>query len=118
MSVPEAMVSVDLHQTIFSGVDKPKGYKAIGIGCGMGTNEISFEGLAKLMVEAKQALVLDADALNIIAQHPALFSVIPKDSILTLHPKEFERLFGKSENEFKRTIYKYSKPKNSIPISF
>lgn len=45
-------------------------------------------------------LVLDADALNIIAKHTQFLKQIPAKSIITPHPKEFERLFGKTENSF------------------
>ena len=47
-------------------------------------------------------LVIDADALNLLAAHPSLTTQIPKDSILTPHPKEFERLFGKTEHDIDR----------------
>lgn len=43
-------------------------------------------------------MVIDADALNIIAQNKELLNCIPAQSIITPHPKEFERLFGKTEN--------------------
>ena len=108
-SVPEAMVSVDVHDTLFSEVPDTSPYQAIGIGCGMGTNEISFQGLTQLMVNSHQPMVIDADALNIMSRHPALFSAIPPGSILTPHPKEFERLFGKSEDEFARNACKGKK---------
>ncbi len=102
MSIPEAMVSVDQHERLFSQVRPDEKQKVVGIGCGLGTNEISFEGLAELLVNHNRSMVLDADALNIIAQHPALFIEIPRDSILTPHPKEFERLFGQTSNDFER----------------
>src|SRR4030095_16315391 len=41
-------------------------------------------------------------ALNIIAQHHDWLNKIPHDSILTPHPKEFERLFGKTNNDFEK----------------
>ena len=47
-------------------------------------------------------MVIDADALNVIAENKTLLSSIPPLSILTPHPKEFERLFGKTENDFER----------------
>lgn len=111
ISVPEAMVSVDPHTFLFSQSPSIEGYKSIGVGCGLGTNEITFEGLAKLMVDCPLPLVLDADALNLISLHPALFSVIPTNSILTPHPKEFERLFGASEDNFARNKLQLEKAK-------
>ena len=47
-------------------------------------------------------MVIDADALNSMAKHAELLKSIPASSILTPHPKEFERLFGKTENDFER----------------
>ena len=47
-------------------------------------------------------MVLDADALNIISMQKDFLKKIPAGSILTPHPKEFERLFGKTTNEFER----------------
>ena len=50
----------------------------------------------------KRTLVIDADAINIIAKHKELISQIPKNSILTPHIKEFERLVGKCRNSIER----------------
>ena len=47
-------------------------------------------------------LVLDADALNILSTNKEWLAYLPDNSILTPHPKEFERLFGKSANDFER----------------
>ncbi len=47
-------------------------------------------------------MVIDADALNIIAQNKDLLKLVPPRSILTPHPKEFERLFGKTKNDLER----------------
>ncbi len=45
-------------------------------------------------------MVLDADALNILSRQENTLELIPRSSILTPHPKEFERLFGASDNSF------------------
>jgi NAD(P)H-hydrate epimerase len=47
-------------------------------------------------------MLIDADALSLLAKHNDWLSLIPEGSILTPHPKEFERLFGKSGNDFER----------------
>jgi NAD(P)H-hydrate epimerase len=52
-------------------------------------------------------MVLDADALNIIAKNNWL-NKIPPNTILTPHPGEFSRLFGKSKNRLD-TIEKQQK---------
>jgi NAD(P)H-hydrate epimerase len=46
--------------------------------------------------------VLDADAINILSGNTEWLKSLPPYSILTPHPREFERLFGKSENDFLR----------------
>ncbi|MFI5171577.1 MAG: NAD(P)H-hydrate dehydratase [Chitinophagales bacterium] len=74
-----------------------KKFNAIGIGPGIGTGMDAYELLSSLLDEINFPVVLDADALNIISEHPALFEKIPAGSIITPHPKEFERLFGKYE---------------------
>ncbi len=75
---------------------------AIGIGCGIGTEDNTIAAFCSFIEAAKEPLVIDADALNIIARHPELLNKIPAGSILTPHPKEFERLFGPSKDSMQR----------------
>ncbi len=102
-TVPEAMVSPDWNQYFFS---KPPesldAYQAIGIGCGLDRQGETATALLQLLEATNRPMVLDADALNLLSEHPDWHAKIPKNSILTPHPKEFERLFGKSENDFER----------------
>ena len=58
--------------------------------------------LKHLIQEAKVPMVLDADALNIISENKTWLSFLPERSIITPHPKEFERLFGKTDNSQQR----------------
>ncbi len=103
ISFPEAMCSVDPHEFVFSSPPDLKAYKAIGIGPGLGTDPLSVAGLKSLLQTAQQTpLVIDADALNILAAQPELLALVPKNSILTPHPGEFERLFGHTANSFDR----------------
>ncbi|QOW11874.1 NAD(P)H-hydrate dehydratase [Kaistella flava (ex Peng et al. 2021)] len=74
----------------------------IGIGPGLGTNFQTESAFMEFLKQYKKPLVIDADALNIIAKHTQFLKHIPKKSIITPHPKEFERLFGKTENSFER----------------
>lgn len=101
IAFPEAMVNVDNHEFIVSDVQEDlSNYKAIGIGCGIGTDELTAKSLANLLKRMETPAVLDADALNLLASHPGFFNLIPKNSILTPHPKEFERMFGPTINHF------------------
>lgn len=102
-TVPEAMVITDSNQSMITKVDSDYSkYKAIGTGPGIGTGAETTESLKQLLQNCNQPLIIDADALNIIASHNDLIKLIPPGSILTPHPKEFERLFGKCENDFIR----------------
>lgn len=102
ISFPEAMVSIDEHDFYFSKIPDLKAYKAIGVGCGLGTENITYTALVELIKKSSIPLVLDADALNILSQHQEFLKQLPNHSILTPHPKEFERLFGKTANDFDR----------------
>lgn len=73
----------------------------IGIGPGLGIHRDTQKALFTFLKDYQNPLVLDADALNIIAEEKD-FQLIPRHSIITPHPKEFERLFGKTENSFER----------------
>ncbi|MFY7815134.1 MAG: NAD(P)H-hydrate dehydratase, partial [Chryseobacterium taeanense] len=74
-----------------------------GIGPGLGTHKKTSESLLKFLKNYSKPLILDADALNILAENPENLLLIPEKSIITPHPKEFERLFGKTDNSFERT---------------
>ena len=47
-------------------------------------------------------LVIDADAINIIAKHPEYLAHLPEKSIFTPHPKELERLIGAWKDDFEK----------------
>lgn len=83
-----------------------------GIGCGMGTSPYSREGLNSFIKVWHKPMVLDADALNLLAsmkyftkigmQQSYPDTMIPPHSILTPHLKEFDRLFGMHESQLER----------------
>lgn len=100
-AVPEAMCKIYGTKYI-RGVDNFQDFKAIGIGPGIGKHASHKNLLQTLFKAAQCPLVIDADALNVLSTNTALYKSIPKHTIITPHPKEFERLFGKSENEFNR----------------
>lgn len=77
-------------------------YFVCGIGPGLGTDPETEEAFITFLEKYEKPLVLDADALNIIAKEENSIAHIPKNSVITPHPKEFERLFGKSANSFER----------------
>lgn len=102
-SVPEAMVEIDVDQHVFTSLPAELGrYDAIGLGPGLGQEKRTAKALAETMANFGKPVVLDADALNMIAADRALQSLIPPGSILTPHPREFQRLVGEWANDFER----------------
>lgn len=109
-TVPEAMVTVDPLSEHISYLPEEdtipiEDYDAIGIGPGLGTKASTAEAVQSVLKEAKRwnlRLVLDADALNICGQYRDWLNLLPKNTILTPHPKEFERLTEKAQNDFHR----------------
>jgi len=69
-------------------------FSAIGIGPGLGKEKNTLKLLKAIFKNYKKPVVIDADALNVLAENPALLKKIPAGSILTPHMKEFDRLFG------------------------
>lgn len=102
-AVPEAMcekdVKPDMNVHLPAGLDK---YTVAGIGPGLGTHERTAHMLADFFHNYKKPVVVDADALNIISRAPHLLKQLPSHSVLTPHPKEFERLFGSTADDFAR----------------
>ena len=98
---PEAMCRTS-GQDFLEDLDGWQSAKGIGIGPGLGTEAVTAEALGRLLAECTQPIVLDADALNILGERQELLSKIPPHSILTPHPKEFERMFGVTPNTIQR----------------
>lgn len=103
VTAPEAMVEMDDNNMFISSLPSNIGkYQAIGVGPGLGTHPQTIQVLQDLLEVAERPIVLDADALNILGAWPDLLHKLPCGSLLTPHPKEFERLFGKTGNDFER----------------
>ncbi|MBR4804252.1 MAG: NAD(P)H-hydrate dehydratase [Bacteroidales bacterium] len=100
---PEAMVSIDDDEAVFSSLPADLGrYNVVAVGPGIGTSEKTQAALSHLLNHCPLPMVIDADALNCIAMEKSLLDDIPANSILTPHPKEFERLAGKWDSDFER----------------
>jgi NAD(P)H-hydrate epimerase len=101
-AVPSAMTSIDEDEKVFSKVPNLSNYSAIAVGPGIGTDKKTQNALKFLIQESGTPIIFDADAINILGENKTWIHFIPKESIFTPHPKEFERLVGKSENDFDR----------------
>lgn len=101
-AIPEAMVDVDESETCFSSFGKLDAFSAIGVGPGLGKADETVHALKRLIQETQVPMVMDADALNILSDNPTWLAFLPAKTILTPHPKEFERLVGKCSTSFER----------------
>lgn len=101
-AVPEAMVSVDQHDSMFTEFPDLSPFSAIGVGPGIDQKQNTSRALCSLLENAKVPLVLDADALNILSSNPECLVRLPENSILTPHPGEFKRLVGDTKNSFEQ----------------
>ncbi|TGE26324.1 NAD(P)H-hydrate dehydratase [Hymenobacter metallicola] len=101
-AAPEAMALTDPAADFISELPDLTPYSAIGIGPGLDKQEATKRVLEKLLREAQVPLILDADALNMLGADPELLKLLPPDSILTPHPKEFERLAGPAPDDYHR----------------
>jgi len=101
-ALPEAMTDSDDSDIFFTGIKNTDTYSAIGAGPGLGTSPETQRAVIKLITDSKTPIVLDADALNILSMNKEALSKLSANTILTPHPKEFERLAGGSENGYER----------------
>lgn len=105
---PEAQVEtdpLDTHISMFP--ENIMAYSAIGLGMGLGTHSDSERALRQLferfrLTSETPALLLDADAINILAANPDWHVLIPPYSILTPHPKELQHLIGSWNDDFEK----------------
>lgn len=101
-STPEAMALVEGDEYLKIKKLNISSYSSIGIGPGIGTERETQLSVKQILESTKKPLVIDADALNALSLNKEWLSLIPQNSILTPHPKEFERLTKIVENDFER----------------
>jgi ADP-dependent NAD(P)H-hydrate dehydratase len=107
IAVPEVMVLTDDQDSCISNIHFNITPDAIGIGPGLGQDIATQQGLYKFLEYNSIPLIIDADALNILALHSDWLSLLPPKTIITPHLKELERLIGKWNSEaelFEKTI--------------
>jgi ADP-dependent NAD(P)H-hydrate dehydratase / NAD(P)H-hydrate epimerase len=104
-AVPEALVQSYTSKSFYptSHSTDLSSYSAIAIGPGIGTEKAQASSLEHILKQRPEKLVLDADALNLLSENRHLLKLLPKNTILTPHPKEFDRLAGElSDSGYER----------------
>jgi NAD(P)H-hydrate epimerase len=86
-----AVIDALLHQ-----LDR---FTAVAVGPGLGTGDGARAALETLLDSWSGPLVLDADALNLLADRPERLANRGGSTILTPHPGELGRLIGRSTDE-------------------
>ena len=94
VSVPEAMCLPSNEEDVLTEEPAIERYSAVGIGCGLGCLEETAQMVKQLLAYSTRPMVIDADALNILSEHTNWQTALPEGSILTPHPKEWERISG------------------------
>jgi ADP-dependent NAD(P)H-hydrate dehydratase len=118
ISNPEVMVLTDIAVKYISKIMIDFVPQAIGIGPGIGQDIETHTAIHRFIKTIKIPLVIDADALNILAQNQQWFTFLPEKTILTPHQKELERLIGKWDSvaeKFEKTIA-FSKLNNLVIV--
>ena len=94
VGLPESMSSMDPGKDCITELPELTKYTAIAAGPGLGTQKATQEVIRQLIEKSAVPLILDADAINILALNPAWLKLLPPETILTPHPTEFDRLSG------------------------
>ena len=103
--LPEAILSFDTHSNFLSDIpDRLQNCDALAIGPGLGKESYTQKALYNILTKFSHPMIVDADALNILAENREWFSLLPEKSILTPHARECDRLTGESPNRFERTM--------------
>ena len=94
ISVPEAIIDIDRDELYFNETVDTEDMDAVCIGPGLRQQENTAIAVISQIRRTQCPLVLDADALNVLANHRAWLQQLPKNIIMTPHPKEFDLLNG------------------------
>ncbi|MEW7278134.1 NAD(P)H-hydrate dehydratase [Aquimarina sp. 2201CG1-2-11] len=98
-TLPEAMVITDGDDEL-EEITLDFTPSVIGIGIGLGTHDKTVNALKEFLSENKLPLVIDADGINVLAEHNDMLAHLPKLTVLTPHPKELDRLIGPWQDDF------------------
>ena len=104
ISVPEAVIQTGTEETLFSEAVDAEDFDALGIGPGLGRSEQTAVAFMAQLRNTHCPIVIDADAINILANHPSWLQQLPKGIIMTPHVKEFDRLMGHSADSYERLL--------------
>ncbi len=105
--LPEAVLSLDLNELCFTQIVDLEPCDAVAVGPGLGLSRDSEIAVENLLMERTDKenpipVIIDADGINLIGGQTDLLEGALKDTILTPHPLEMDRLIGFSSNSYIR----------------
>ncbi|SMG39666.1 NAD(P)H-hydrate epimerase [Marivirga sericea] len=100
IQIPEALILADENEYALGSFLDYEKQDALVFGPAIGFANKTIKLLEKILSHYKGQLILDADAITILAEHRELLELLPKGTILTPHHGEFKRLVGKYDNNF------------------
>ncbi len=103
-AVPESLISIDQSDKMFTGFPGLSKFQAVAVGPAINCEDATQKALKNLLQVSDKPMVIDADALNILGRNKEWLKTIPKSSILTPHPKEFERIAGETTSCYARNM--------------
>lgn len=101
VAIPEAIISPS-GDNEFTQIIQTTQFQAVAIGPGLGTDSNTVSAVLAQIKECRTPIVVDADAINILALHPEALHSLPSNSILTPHIGELNRLIGKTSSADER----------------
>lgn len=102
-NVPEVMMADGGTGKYIDKLNLPQKVSVVLIGPGMGITVTTTQILKDLILNTQKLLVIDADALTILAQHKEWWPKLKGRAILTPHVGEWKR-FGMQLNGFENTL--------------
>lgn len=99
---PEAMVICDSDEEKITNIDYDIKPEVVAFGIGVGVDKSTVGAFESFLKTNKAALLVDADGINILSKKKALLKLLPKQTVLTPHPKELERLIGSWNDDFEK----------------
>jgi ADP-dependent NAD(P)H-hydrate dehydratase / NAD(P)H-hydrate epimerase len=104
-AAPEAMCISDSNNDFIGSLPDLKKYNSVAIGSGIGIQDQTKRVVADLIQQCNVPLVIDADAINMLAENKTILTTLKPDTILTPHTKEFERLTTTSKTDFEKLSF-------------
>lgn len=119
-SVYPSVLTIGQEADFFCHIpDRLDRYTSIAIGCGLGRHPELAATVERLFEAYRKPMVVDADAINLLAEHPTLQRLLPKGSILTPHDGELARLVGRwtSQREKIEAVVRLAKDLSVVVVS-